>query len=51
MFTQNEAQDFVQIDWFDPFPEPHTIPSGWDVTRLSSAPQTDADAEEDPAES
>ena len=32
MSTQNEDQDFVQADWFDPFPQPNTIPSGWDVS-------------------
>ena len=39
MSTQNEDQDFVQSDWFDPFPEPHTIPSGWDISGLLSDPQ------------
>ncbi len=36
MNTQNEDRDFVQIDWLDPFPEPHTIPSGWDISGLFS---------------
>ncbi len=39
MNTQNEDRDFVQIDWLDPFPEPHTIPSGWDISGLFSNPQ------------
>jgi hypothetical protein len=39
MSTQNEDQDFVQTDWFDPFPEPHTIPAGWDISGLLSDPQ------------
>jgi len=39
MSTQNEDSDFVQTDWFDPFPEPHTIPSGWDISGLLSDPQ------------
>ena len=34
MTTQNEDQDFVQTDWFDPFPEPHTIPAGWDISKF-----------------
>jgi len=41
MTTQNEEKDFVQADWLDPFPEPHTIPSGWDFSGLFPAPQTD----------
>jgi len=40
MSTQNEDQDFVQADWFDPFPEPRTIPSGWDISGLFSDPRT-----------
>jgi len=47
MSTQNEDQDFFQTDWFDPFPEPHTIPAGWDISGFFSAPQTDAVEEDD----
>ena len=51
MSTQNEDQDFVQADWFDPFPQPNTIPSGWDVSGFFSEPQPasveDADATEE----
>ena len=39
MSAQNEDQGLVQTDWFDPFPEPHTIPSGWDTSGLFSEPQ------------
>ena len=47
MMTQNENQDFVQSDWFDPFPEPHTIPAGWDTSGFFSVPQADAVKEND----
>jgi hypothetical protein len=47
MSTQNEDQDFVQSDWFDPFPEPHTIPAGWDISGFFSAPQMDSVEEDD----
>jgi hypothetical protein len=33
MTTQNEERN--------PFPEPQTIPSGWDTSALLSAPTTD----------
>ena len=49
MTTQNEDRDFVQSEWFDPFPEPRTIPSGWDLSGLFSAPQTDSVTESDSA--
>jgi hypothetical protein len=26
--------------WFDHFPEPHTIPSGWDLSDLLTQPKT-----------
>jgi hypothetical protein len=47
MTTQNEDRDFVQTDWFDPFPEPRTIPSGWDLSEFFSTPQTDSVIEND----
>jgi hypothetical protein len=33
-----EEQNVAETDWFDPFPELRTIPSGWDVSELLSAP-------------
>ncbi len=42
MTTQNEDQDPVQTDWLDPFPEPHTIPSGWDFSGIFPSPQADS---------
>ncbi len=51
MTAQNEEQNPVQTDWHDPFPEPNTIPSGWDLSGLFPAPQSDSAAEADsPAE-
>ncbi len=47
MTTQNEDRDFVQTDCFDPFPEPRTIPSGWDLSGLFSTAQTDSVTEKD----
>lgn len=34
MNTQDENLDAVQSHGFDPFPEPQTIPWGWDVNGL-----------------
>jgi hypothetical protein len=39
MNTQDEDRDIVQSQYFDPFPEPQTIPSGWDISELLSAPE------------
>ena len=40
MFTpnppQNESEN-VLPEWLDPFPEPQTIPSGWDLSEVISA--------------
>ena len=44
MATQHEERN--------PFPEPQTMPSGWDLSALLSAPTTDSAQEaEEPAES
>ena len=34
---QNEERD-VNQHCFDPFPEPQTIPAGWDTSAILSAP-------------
>ena len=50
MNTPNEDRDFNSA--YNPFPEPQTIPSGWDYSALTSTPQTDSvDQEDDFAES
>jgi hypothetical protein len=52
MNTQDENQDIVYSSAYNPFPEPQTIPSGWDTSVFSSAPQPDSASEaEDVAES
>ncbi|MBI5702927.1 MAG: hypothetical protein ACOYYF_10220 [Chloroflexota bacterium] len=44
MNTQNEHLDAVQSHCFDPFPEPQTIPSGWDVSAFNAAtPSSEAE--------
>ena len=51
MTTQDEDRD-VQSHCFDPFPEPRTIPTGWDMSTLLSTPITDSVIDEvDPADS
>jgi hypothetical protein len=47
MNTQDENQEIVRSSAYNPFPEPQTIPSGWDTSVLSSAPETDSVTEED----
>ena len=41
MTTQNEERDVFQTHCFEPFPEPQTIPSGWDTSTFLSTPATD----------
>lgn len=43
MNPQDENQDTIQTSAYNPFPEPQTIPSGWDLSELTSALQTDSD--------
>lgn len=52
MNTNNEDQDVIYNSAYNPFPEPQTIPSGWDLSGIISPPQADADVDEaDSAES
>jgi len=39
MNTQDEHQDTAQTSAYNPFPEPQTIPSGWDTSVFSPTPQ------------
>ena len=39
MNTQDEKQEIVQSAAYNPFPEPQTIPSGWDTSTFFSSPQ------------
>lgn len=47
MNTQNENEDTVQTAAYDPFPEPQTIPSGWDTSGFFAAPQAAPAVESD----
>ena len=37
--TPNEDTNVAPEPIFDPFPEPQTMPSGWDLSGLTSTPQ------------
>jgi len=43
MNTQDEDRDVFQSHCFEPFPEPQTIPAGWDLSGLATAPVADSD--------
>ena len=52
MNTPNEEQDVTFNSAYNPFPEPRTIPFGWDLSEFTAAPQVDSVMdEEDSAES
>ena len=40
MTTQFEDETVSQPEGYDPFPQPQTIPAGWDVSVLFSEPDT-----------
>ena len=53
MFTPNSPYDGMENilpDWHEPFPEPQTIPSGWDLSEIlpGSTPGAIDDAEASP---
>ena len=51
MTTQDENRDSVHASAYSPFPEPRTIPSGWDTSGLHSTPTTvSAEGADEPAE-
>jgi hypothetical protein len=51
MNPQDENRDVSQ-HCFDPFPEPQTIPSGWDTSAILSAPMpAPAQRADNPSES
>jgi hypothetical protein len=39
MTTQDEDRDVMTSHCFEPFPEPQTIPSGWDLSGFNSIPE------------
>ena len=43
MNTQDGDRDVFQSQFFDPFPQPQTIPSGWDLSGLFPASQIDSE--------
>jgi hypothetical protein len=49
MNTNNEDQDGIYNSAYNPFPEPQTIPSGWDLSGFISMSQVDSDTNEDDA--
>ena len=49
MNTPNENQDVALNSAYNPFPEPQTIPSGWDLSGLLYQPQADAAMDEEEA--
>jgi len=46
MNTYNEDQSVTQNSAYNPFPEPQTIPSGWDLSGLFVPPQADPEMDE-----
>ena len=51
MNRPNEDRDINSNSAYNPFPEPQTIPSGWDLSALVSTPQADSNMDEEkPAE-
>ena len=48
MNPQDKDQDMTfQTAAYNPFPEPQTIPSGWDVSEFTSTSLTDFETVED----
>ena len=47
MNIDNEDQDVIHNSAYNPFPEPQTIPSGWDTSTFFSKPHTDSDMDEE----
>ena len=45
MFTPDPPYDELENalpEWHEPFPEPQTIPAGWDVSEVLSASSSEA---------
>ena len=47
MNAQDENEDTVYSSAYNPFPEPQTIPTGWDLSELTFTPQDDSEMAED----
>ncbi len=46
MNTQNENQENAQNSAYNPFPQPQTIPAGWDTSAFYAA-ESDSEMETD----
>ncbi|HEY4724286.1 MAG TPA: hypothetical protein VII92_20690 [Anaerolineae bacterium] len=44
MNPQNNQSYEPLPEWFEPFPEPRTVPAGWDLSNLVEAERTTASA-------
>jgi hypothetical protein len=51
MNPQDENQDTVQTAAYNPFPEPQTIPSGWDTSVFSAGQPAAGEPADEPVES
>ena len=40
--TPHDDIENVMPEWHEPFPEPQTIPSGWDLSEILSTPMSAA---------
>ena len=47
MNTPNEKEDTVQTTAYNPFPEPQTIPTGWDTSEFFSPSESIPAQQED----
>ncbi len=43
MNPKNENPEEKQDAFFEPFPEPNTIPAGWDVSGMYTDPEADGE--------
>lgn len=51
MNTQDENQDIAQNPAYNPFPEPQTIPAGWDTSVISAPQPAASEPMDEPIES
>jgi hypothetical protein len=49
MNTSSEDQEVTCNSAYNPFPEPQTIPSGWDTSTFFSTPEVDSVLDEEAA--
>ena len=50
MSTSNEDQAVADNSAYNPFPEPQTIPAGWDTSTFFSSPEVDSVMDEEAAD-